>query len=127
MHGRVTCRCCMKVSVIVPIYNVEKYLRKSLDSLANQTINDYEVILVNDGSTDNSQSIIDEYVEKYSVFKGFKKENGGMSSARNFGLKYAKGEYIAFVDSDDFVELNFLEKLYDKAKKDKSDVVICDY
>lgn len=117
----------MKVSVIVPVYNVEKYLRKCLDSLVKQTIKDYEVILVNDGSKDSSQDIIDEYVSKYSQLKTYKKENGGMSSARNLGLKYANGEYIAFVDSDDFVEETFLEKMYEKAKSTNSDVVICDY
>ncbi len=117
----------MKISVIVPIYNVEKYLRKCLDSLVNQTFKDYEVILVNDGSTDSSQEIIDEYTSKYSCLKSFKKKNGGMSSARNLGLKHATGDYLAFVDSDDFVELDFLEKMYDKAISTKSDVTICDY
>ncbi len=117
----------MKVSVIVPVYNVEKYLRKCLDSLVNQTFKDYEVILVNDGSTDSSQSIIDEYQSKYSCIKAYQKENGGMSSARNLGLSYATGEYIAFVDSDDYVELFFLEEMYSRAKEANSDVVICDY
>ena len=117
----------MKVSVIVPVYNVEKYLRKCLDSLVNQTFNDYEIILVNDGSTDTSQSIIDEYVSKYPIIKAYKKENGGMSSARNVALSYATGEYIAFVDSDDFVEMFFLEKMYNRAIETNSDVVICDY
>ena len=117
----------MKVSVIVPVYNVEKYLRKCLDSLVNQTLKDFEIILVNDGSSDNSQNIIDEYKEKYANIKAFTKENGGMSSARNKGLEYASGEYIAFVDSDDYVEIFFLEKMYEKAKENNSDVVICDY
>ena len=117
----------MKVSVIVPVYNVEKYLRKCLDSLVNQTFSDYEVILVNDGSTDNSQNIIDEYASKYPCIKSLKKDNGGMSSARNVGLDVATGDYYAFVDSDDFVELDFLEKMYNKAIKEESDVVICDY
>lgn len=117
----------MKISVIVPVYNVEKYLRRCLDSLVNQTLSDYEVILVNDGSTDSSQEIIDEYVSKYPIIKAYKKENGGMSSARNMALDYASGEYIAFVDSDDYVEVFFLEKLYEKAKNTESDVVICDY
>ena len=117
----------MKISVIVPIYNVEKYLRKCLDSLVNQTFKDFEVILVNDGSTDSSQDIIDEYKSKYPFIKAIKKENGGMSSARNVGLEYATGEYIAFVDSDDYVEIFFLEKLYNKAIEDNSDMVICDY
>lgn len=117
----------MKVSVIVPIYNSEKYLRKCLDSLVNQTFSDYEVILVNDGSVDSSQSIIDEYQAKYPCIKALKKENGGMSSARNMGLDYATGDYVAFVDSDDFVEIFFLEKMYNKAKETNSDVTICDY
>lgn len=117
----------MKVSVIVPVYNVEKYLRKCLDSLVNQTFSDYEVILVNDGSTDNSQNIIDEYASKYPCIKALKKDNGGMSSARNVGLDVATGDYYAFVDSDDFVELDFLEKMYNKAIQEESDVVICDY
>ena len=117
----------MKVSVIVPAYNVQKYIRKCLDSLVNQTLKNYEVIIVNDGSTDTTQAIINEYVSKYPCLKTYEKENGGMSSARNYALKYATGEYIAFVDSDDYVELNFLEEMYNKAKKDDSDVVICDY
>ena len=117
----------MKVSVIVPVYNVEKYLRRCLDSLVNQTFKDYEVILVNDGSTDSSSDIINEYVSKYPMIKAFTKPNGGMSSARNMALDYASGEYIAFVDSDDYVELFFLEKMYEKAKNTNSDVVICDY
>lgn len=117
----------MKVSVIVPVYNVEKYLRKCLDSLVNQTFKDYEVILVNDGSTDSSQSIIDEYSKQYPFIKAFQKVNGGMSSARNLGLSKATGEYIAFVDSDDYVEIFFLEKMYMKAINTQSDVVICDY
>ncbi len=117
----------MKVSVIVPVYNVEKYLKKCLDSLINQTFKDYEIIIVNDGSTDTSQDIINEYVNKYPFIKAFKKENGGLSSARNVGLDNAQGEYISFVDSDDYVEIFFLEKMYGKAIENNSDVVICDY
>ena len=117
----------MKVSVIVPVYNTENYLRKCLDSLVNQTFKDFEVIVVNDGSSDNSQNIINEYISKYPFIKAFRKENGGISSARNTGLNYATGEYIAFVDSDDYVEMFFLEKMYEKAINSNSDVVICDY
>ena len=117
----------MKISVIVPVYNVEKYIRKCLDSLVNQTFKDFEVILVNDGSTDTSQNIIDEYLPKYPFIHAYKKENGGMSSARNVGLEYATGEYIAFVDSDDYVEMFFLEKMYQRMIDTNSDVVICDY
>lgn len=117
----------MKVSVIVPVYNVYEYLDKCLNSLVNQTLKNIEIIVVNDGSPDNSEEIINKYVKEYSNVYSYKKENGGLSSARNYGLKYAKGEYIAFIDSDDFVELNMLEEMYNKAKEDNSDIVICDY
>ena len=116
----------MKISVIVPVYNVEKYIGKCLDSLVNQTLEDIEIIIVNDGSPDNSQKIINKYVKKYpQKVKSFIKENGGQGSARNYGLKHAKGEYVAYVDSDDWVELDMFEKMYNLAKKDKSDIVIC--
>lgn len=116
-----------KVSVIVPVYGVEKYIAKCLDSLVNQTLKDIEIIVVNDGSPDNSQKIIDKYVKKYpDKVKSYIKENGGQGSARNYGLAKAKGEYIGYVDSDDFINLNMYEKLYNKAKeKDNLDVVIC--
>ena len=115
-----------KVSIIVPVYNVEKYIDKCLDSLVNQTLEDIEIIVVNDGTKDNSQKIIDQYVEKYpkKVFS-YIKENGGLSSARNFGIKKAKGEFIGFVDSDDYVEYDMYEQLYNKAIETKSDVVCC--
>ncbi len=116
----------MKVSVIVPIYNVEKYLEKCLDSLVNQTLKEIELILVNDGSSDNSDKIIKKYVDKYKNIKYFEKENGGQSSARNYGLKHAKGEYIGFVDSDDYVSLDMYEKMYEKAISDDFDMVACD-
>lgn len=115
-----------KVSVIIPVYNVEEYIRKCLDSLVNQTLKDIEIIVVNDGSPDNSQDIIDEYVEKYpKKIKSFIKENGGQGSARNFGLEHATGEYIGYVDSDDYVDISMYEKLYTNAKKNKSDISIC--
>jgi glycosyltransferase EpsH len=117
----------MKVSIIVPVYNVEKYIDQCLDSLVNQTLKDIEIIIINDGSTDNSQSIINKYVKKYpQKIKSIIKENGGQGSARNLGLEIAKGEYIGFVDSDDYVDLDMYEKMYSKAKKEKSDIVICD-
>lgn len=116
----------MKVSVIVPVYNVEKYLDKCLDSLANQTLKDIEVIIVNDGSPDNSDKIIKKYVKKYHNMYAYDKENGGLSSARNYGLKYAKGEYIAFIDSDDYVTVDMYEKMYLKAKENDFDMVVCD-
>lgn len=117
----------IKVSVIVPVYNVEKYIDKCLSSLVNQTLKNIEIIVVNDGSPDNSQKIIDRYVKKYpKKVKSFIKENGGLGSARNFGLKHVNGEYISFVDSDDYLDLNALEEMYNTAIKNKSDVVICD-
>ena len=116
-----------KVSVIVPVYNTEKYLDKCLSSLVNQTLNDIEIIVVNDGSKDNSQKIIDRYAKEYKCIKAYKTENGGVSSARNFGIKKATGEYIGFVDSDDFVELDMYEKMYNKALITKSDIIVCDF
>ncbi len=100
-----------KVSIIVPIYRVEKYLRKCLDSIAIQTYRDFECVMVNDGSPDGCEEICKEFVLKDARFKLICKENGGISSARNVGLDVAKGEYIAFVDSDDYVEPAYLETL----------------
>lgn len=117
-----------KVSVIIPVYNVEKYISRCLESLANQTLKDIEIIIVNDGSTDNSRSIIEKYLKKHSLrIKYFEKQNGGLSSARNYGLKYATGEYIAFLDSDDYVEKDMYEDMYKIAKKDDADMVECDF
>lgn len=116
----------MKVSVIVPVYNVEKYIGKCLDSLVGQTLKDMEIIVVNDGSMDGSQDIIDVYVEKYDNIVSVRKENGGLSDARNYGLKFAKGQYIAFVDSDDHVELSMFEEMYEKAVTEDVDIVVCD-
>ena len=117
----------MKVSVIVPVYNVEEYLPKCLETLANQTLKDIEVLIINDGSPDNSQKIIDKFVKKYpKIFKSFTKENGGLSDARNYGIEKAKGEYIAFLDSDDYVEHDIYEKLLNKAMEKDFDIVVCD-
>ena len=90
-----------KVSVIIPVYNVEDYLEKCLDSVINQTLKDIEIIVVNDGSPDNSQKIIDEYKKKDKRIISIMKENGGQASARNLGIKKARGEFLCFVDSDD--------------------------
>lgn len=106
-----------KVSVIVPVYNVEKYVTRCLTSLINQTLDDIEIIVVNDGSKDNSEQIIREFKKVHNNIIYVKKENGGLSSARNFGLIYATGEYVAFLDSDDFIEKDLflrLEKYIDK-------------
>ena len=116
----------MKISVIVPVYKVEEYLRKCLDSLVNQTLKDIEIIVVNDGSPDNSNDIILEYANQYPNVKAFKKDNSGLSDTRNYGIKHAKGEYITFVDSDDWVKLDMYEKLYNKAKEKDYDIVTSD-
>lgn len=117
-----------KVSIIVPVYNVEKYLMKCLESLVNQTLEDIEIIVVNDGSTDNSKEILKDYQKRYpEKIKYLEKENGGLSDARNFGMPHATGEYIAFLDSDDYVELDLYEKMYKKAKEENSDLVECDF
>lgn len=117
-----------KVSVIVPVYNVENYIEKCLNTLVNQTIQDIEIIIVNDGSTDNSKNVIEKFIKKYpEKIVYLEKENGGLSDARNYGLPYAKGEYIAFLDSDDYVELDMYERMYEVAKKENSDIVECDF
>ena len=116
-----------KLSVIVPVYNVEKYLSRCLTSLINQTLDNIEIIIVNDGSTDKSDEIIREYKKANNNIIYVTKENGGLSSARNFGLIYATGEYIAFLDSDDYVDRNIYKKMYEKAKETNSDYVECDF
>ncbi len=117
-----------KVSVIVPIYNVEKYISKCLDSLDNQTLKDIQIILVNDGSKDSSGKIAEEYSKKNpNKFIYVKKQNGGLSSARNYGLRYATGEYLCFLDSDDYIEPNTYEVMYEKAILENSDYVECDF
>lgn len=114
----------MKFSIIVPVFNVEKYLEKCLDSLVNQRYDDYEIILINDGSTDNSQKIIDIYQKKYSnKIRSFKKKNGGLSDARNFGLNHVTGDYIIFCDSDDYLDDMTLLNINNEIKNDRYDVV----
>ncbi|MEA5027113.1 MAG: glycosyltransferase [Erysipelotrichaceae bacterium] len=116
-----------KISVIVPVYNVEKYLSQCLDSLVNQTFEDLKIIVVNDGSTDGSQLIIDDYQQRYPHrILAVSKANGGLASARNYGLTFANGEYIGFIDSDDYIELTMYEKLYALAVQDHADLVVCD-
>lgn len=116
-----------KVSVIVPVYNVEKYLARCLESLVMQSLNDIEIIVVNDGTKDNSQVIIDQFVARHpSKVQSYTKENGGLGDARNYGLQFAQADYIGFVDSDDYVEHNMYEKLYLKAIEQDADLVLCD-
>lgn len=115
-----------KVSVIVPVYNVEKYLEKCLNSLVNQTLEDIEILVVNDGSQDNSQQIIEEFQIQYPErIKSFQKENGGLSDARNYGLDRISGEFVGFVDSDDYVSETMFEEMYALAKKHDAEMVIC--
>lgn len=114
----------MKVSIIVPIYNVEEYLRECLDSLLNQTLKQIQIIMVDDGSTDSSAKIAKEYSDRYENFELVYKENGGLGQARNVGIPYVKGEYLAFMDSDDYVSSDAYEKLYKLAKKNNCDIAI---
>ncbi|KXH78451.1 glycosyltransferase family 2 protein [Chryseobacterium kwangjuense] len=114
------------VSIIVPVYNVENYLAKCLNSLVNQSLQDIEIIVVDDGSKDRSGLIIEEYVAQFpNKIKAFTKENGGLSDARNFGLDRVSGEYIGFVDSDDYVTLTMFEEMLQLAEKHQAKMVIC--
>lgn len=117
----------MKISIIVPIYNVSKYVKRCLDSLVSQTLNDVEIILVNDGSEENEENLIKKYMVKHKNIKYYKKKNGGQASARNFGLEKANGDYILFVDSDDYIEESMCLKLYNKALDGNYDIVLCNY
>ena len=115
------------ISVIVPIYNVEKYLHKCIDSIINQTYKNLEIILVDDGSPDNCGKICDEYAKKDDRIKVIHKQNGGLSDARNAGLDNAKGEYISFIDGDDYIAEDMLEVLYNRIYQDNSDMAICNF
>ena len=117
----------MKISVIVPVYNVSEYLSKCLDSILGQTFKSIEIIVVNDGSTDNSEEIVKEYQNRYMNIKYFYKENGGLSSARNYGLEYASGEYVAFIDSDDFISFDMMEKMYNEISITRTDICVCEF
>lgn len=111
----------IKVSIIIPVYNVEKYISRCLDSVVNQTLKEIEIILVNDGTKDSSLDICEKYAKKDKRVKIFSKVNEGLGLTRNYGVKRATGEYIAFLDSDDFIELDFYEKLYNESLKEKTD------
>ena len=113
------------ITIIVPIYNSEKYLKKCIDSLVNQTKKELEIILINDGSTDNSEKIIKEY--KDDRIKYIKNENQGIGITRNEGIAKAQGKYLMFINSDDYLEKNTCELLFNKAEKDNLDMVICDF
>ena len=117
----------MKISVIIPVYNSSTYLRKCLDSVVNQTLKDIEIIIINDGSTDDSKNIIEEYTGKYKNIIFIDQENKGIGKTRNIGIKRATGEYITFVDSDDYIKENMLEEYYKYARKHNFDLVIGSY
>lgn len=118
----------IKVSIIVPVYNVEKYIEKCLDTLVNQTLQEIEIIIVNDGSTDETKQKIEKFLLAYpEKIKYLEKTNGGLSDARNYGIPSASGKYVGFVDSDDYVELDMFEKMYQKAEEENSDMVECDF
>ena len=117
----------IKVSVIIPVYNTEDYLKECIESLVNQTLREIEILIVNDGSTDSSLEIMKEFKNKYpNIIKIFDKVNGGQASARNYALPFAQGEYLGFVDSDDWVDSTMYEEMYEKAEKEDADIVICD-
>lgn len=116
-----------KISVIVPVYNVEKYLKRCINSILNQTFKNFELILVNDGSTDNSLNICKNYKEKDGRIQLISQTNKGLSAARNTGLKYAKGKYVCFVDSDDFIEKEYFSLLLSNIEKYNSDIAMCEY
>jgi len=117
-----------KISVIIPAYNVEKYIEKNLKSLKDQTFKDFEAIIINDGSTDNTEKIIKEVLQDTKFqWKLINQENQGVSATRNRGIIESKGEYISFLDSDDYYHPTFLEKMYNKGKEKNYDVVFCNY
>lgn len=113
-----------KVSVIVPMYNVERYVRECVDSLLAQTLDDIEIVLVDDGSPDSCGKVADEYAARYGNVKSVHRENGGLGPARNTGIENASGEYVGFVDSDDWVSPGMFERLYGAAKQNDSDIVV---
>ncbi len=116
----------LPLSIIVPVYNAEKYLRACIESIQKQTLTAWELLLINDGSTDNSGKICDEYAQRDERIHAVHKENGGVSSARNVGLSLAKGEFIGFVDADDTILPQMYERMYSVAQAEQADVVLCD-
>lgn len=117
-----------KLSIVAAVYNLEKYLPRCLDALINQTLQEIEILCVDDGSTDSAPQIVDEYAAKYpEKIKAFHKPNGGEFTTRNYGLERATGEYVTFVDTDDYVEPNWAEKLYRAAKENDADMAVCGF
>ena len=115
------------ISIVIPIYNAEKYLEECLNSIKSQTYKNFEVIMVNDGSKDDSETICMNFLRSDSRFRYLKKANGGVSSARNLGLDNVKGDYITFIDADDWVDENYLDLLITTVKKNHSDIVVSSY
>lgn len=116
-----------RISIIVPVYNVEKYLNKCIESILSQSFTDFELLLIDDGSTDSSGKICDEYAAKYDHIVVIHKENGGVSSARNLGLSLAQGEYVGFIDSDDYVDSEMYKTLFENIEHYKADISICGF
>lgn len=115
------------ISVIIPVYNSQEYLPKCIESVLNQSYSNLEIIIINDGSTDDSGKICDSYAQKDSRIKVIHKKNGGVSSARNIGLEEVTGKYIGFIDADDYIEIDMFKKLYENIKCDDYDISICNY
>lgn len=116
-----------KISIIVPIYNVEKYLKRCVDSILNQSFKDYELILVNDGSTDSCGKICDEYKKLDDRVRVIHKKNGGLSDARNVGIDYSECEFVSFIDSDDYIAEDMYEVLYNNLENENADISVCGY
>lgn len=117
----------IKVSVIIPVFNVGKYLEQCLDSVCSQTLKDIEIICINDGSTDNSYNILCKYAKKDSRFIVINQNNKGVSAARNIGVELSKGEFLCFIDSDDYVDSDYLEKLYNAAIDNNCEIACCGF
>ncbi len=115
------------ISVVVPVYNVERYLDRCIESIVGQTYKNLEIILVDDGSPDNCGTVCDEWAEKDARIKVFHKENGGLSDARNYGVSYSNGDYITFIDSDDYILPNYIEYLFTNLTNTQSDISCCDF
>lgn len=115
------------ITIVIPIYNVEEYLERCIKSVLNQTYKNVEVLLINDGSPDNSDKIMEKFAKKDARIKCFYKENGGLSDARNYAIKKAKGKYICFIDSDDFIDKTYVEKLHNSIKENKSEIAWCNF
>ena len=114
-----------RISVVVPVYNVEQYLEKCVNSIINQTYKNLEIILVDDGATDKSGKLCDELAKLDNRIMAYHKKNGGLSDARNYGVERATGDYIGFVDGDDYIDVEMYEKLYEAIKKENVDVAEC--